>query len=796
MDLKLKVSHNIENKNVVALFGYLIKCNNQIHSFQEQIINNYLQNAGINDEQIIKKIIYDYDDAVSFDEALHLFINERLQVQLELYYYMLVAANIDGTIDCNEEEFFNKIKTAVSVIDNYDLEAKATKEAIRLRKKLKNVNAKGHTGRRANPNDNLFRIPQAEYVAAIDRCRKIAKKDYNEIMPICDRIISRGETFLPTINNAINKSKKDFHPEVVAAISNFANLFEESIINNAKEYSKQIKRKAATLEDFTIALIGETKAGKTTLRSVLTGEGYDGIGSGKQRTTRVNHVYEWNHLRIIDTPGINAGSDFEDTDKEIAKKAINESDLICYVTVTDGKFGETKEFITEILKSNKPVHILINYKNNLLDEFVFEDFIEDPNAWCSHSGKDRIDGYFEPIRRAAQQNNVESLLSCDYVFLLAAWLSEDERYSEHSKTLMRNSGLEEFLAKLKIIVTEQGSFLRSKTIIDDTIAICESWRETILYNMKPIDSCSKSLQNNREETVRKLTYEKKLFSRDVHEIIKMQFRELASTYARRFVELNYDCSRKELNSRWDQFCKNISFNEKLKNKLIHRWNTYTDTLTEILDDVFNDIKFDLQIDTKSISISKSNTAPFKEIFKFFGGGASLAGSIVLLVAGLSNPIGWILTGVGVLSGIISSFLKSKKARIQKAKDNMFEKLNKAVMSAYEKNNKTIQQDLDKKSTDAINTILATYDNLQMGLNCVNDTVKGIVSEIDTNIHNMNLLFADRIIKYVTEASVASVVDVQREFGEKIIIYTKKNAECNIDKLNGLINELIVIKEME
>lgn len=796
MELKLKASHNIESKNVVALFGYLIKCNNQIHSFQEQIINSYLQNADINDEQIIKKIIYDYDDAVTFDEALHLFVNESLQVQLELYYYMLVIANIDGTIDCEEEEFFDKIKTLVSGINDFNLEEKATKEAIRLRKKLKKANAKGHTGRRANLNDNLFRIPQAEYVAAIDRCRKIAKKDYNEIMPICDRIILKGETFLPTISNTINKSKKDFHPEVVTAITNFANLFEESIINNAKEYSKQIKRKAATLEDFTIALIGETKAGKTTLRSVLTGEGYDGIGSGKQRTTRVNHVYEWNHLRIIDTPGINAGSDFEDKDKEIAKKAINESDLICYVTVTDGKFGETKEFITEILKNNKPVHILINYKNNLLNEFIFEDFIEDPNAWRSHSGKDKIDGYFEPIRRAAQQNNVESLLSCDYVFLLAAWLSEDERYSEHSKTLMRNSGLEEFLAKLKIIVTEQGSFLRSKTIIDDTIAICESWRETILYNMKPIDSCSNSLQNNREETVKKLTYEKELFSRDVHKIVKTQFRELASTHARRFVELNYDCSKKELNSKWDQFCENISFNEQLVNKLNHRWNTYTDTLTEILDDVFNDIRFDLQIDTKDISISKNNTAPFKEIFKFFGGGASLAGSIVLLVAGLSNPIGWILTGVGVLSGIISSFFKSKKARIQKIKDNMFEKLNKAVMTAYEKNNKTIQQDLDKKATDAINTILATYDNLQMGLNCVNDTVKDIVSEIDTNIHNMNLLFADRIIKYIAKNSVVSVADVRREFGEKIIIYTKKSAECNIDKLNGLINELVVIKEKE
>lgn len=63
--------------------------------------------------------------------------------------------------------------------------------------------------------------------------------------------------------------------------------------------------------------IFETKAGKSTLHSILTEQGWDAIGVGKQRTTRSNRFYTWNNIRIIDTPGI--GAPGGKSDEEIAE---------------------------------------------------------------------------------------------------------------------------------------------------------------------------------------------------------------------------------------------------------------------------------------------------------------------------------------------------------------------------------------------------------------------------------------------------------------------------------------------
>ena len=795
MEYNLRVSASIKNKAVIALFGYLIKCNNQVHSFQEKIINYYIGAAGINDESIVKSVVYDYEDAIPFEVALAAFLYEDKKTKNELYRFLVIVASIDGCIDSDEKVFLEKLQDFLDRETAIIIEEKARKKAVTLRKKLKKENAKGHTGRKANAQDNLFRIPQKEYVAAIDKCRKIARKDYEEILPVCESIIVKGRNFLAEIDLAMNSFNSGFHPEIRETVMGFAKSFEEIIIKKADEYNAQITQKATTLEDFTIALIGETKAGKTTLRSVLTGEGYDGIGAGKQRTTRVNHVYEWNNLRIIDTPGISAGSDFENKDKEIARKAIYEADLICYVTVTDGKFSETKEFITDILKSNKPVHILINYKNNLLDEFNYEDFIDDPTEWCRQDGKNTISGYFEPIRRIAVQNNVESLLSCSYVFLLAAWLSDDERYIQDSKILMKNSGLEEFLGKIKIIVTEQGSFLRSKTIIDDTIAVCESWHENLLESLQPVISCKESLETNRKEVERKLTNEKTQFSSDIKNIIKTQYKDLATRCARQFVEENMGCSKKELSNKWAKYCEKIEFNQKLENKLTDRFVEYSDSLREILDEVFDDINFDVKVGLKDVEIKKTVSPPFKEIFTFLGGGIGLIGSI-LTIALSSNPVGWILTGVGLVISLVSNLFKSKKEREKKEKDNLYNSLENSVMSSYEKNKDDIQKQLDLKAHELYAKVISTYDETQNGMCCVERAVVNIMSEIADNINKMNCIFAERIIEYITGSSKSVVQGVERKFGESMTIYLKKGVEYDTGKLKGLINEIVRIAEKE
>jgi len=63
-----------------------------------------------------------------------------------------------------------------------------------------------------------------------------------------------------------------------------------------------LDKKRKHLKDFTVALFGRTKAGKSTLRETLTRGNGSTIGKGSQRTTRDVTEYSWQGLRLLDTP--------------------------------------------------------------------------------------------------------------------------------------------------------------------------------------------------------------------------------------------------------------------------------------------------------------------------------------------------------------------------------------------------------------------------------------------------------------------------------------------------------------
>ena len=83
-----------------------------------------------------------------------------------------------------------------------------------------------------------------------------------------------------------------------------------------------------------IATVGRTKAGKSTLRYVLTGQAENGIGIGGQRTTTSNLEYLWRDLEVVDTPGVGAFQGAEDA--EVAAVAAAAADLVLWVVTSDG----------------------------------------------------------------------------------------------------------------------------------------------------------------------------------------------------------------------------------------------------------------------------------------------------------------------------------------------------------------------------------------------------------------------------------------------------------------------------
>ncbi len=784
-----------QSPETVALFGYLVKCNHQMHDFQNKVIQEFLARKEI-PYAYVRDVIFCKEQAVPEETALHCLSRESDRIKKEFLFYLYVVSEIDGLTDFEEAAFFQNLEKRIGLPDCDTVRTVAKKKAETERKRLKSRNASKHTGKRANPNstDNLFRITQREYLAAIEDCRRVARDDFETVKPIVDSVVEKGRAFYSNLDYKL-KNSVHFHPEVTEALTTFSKAIEEEIFAQAVDYRREFAKKESAAEDFTISLIGRTKAGKSTLRAVLTGEGRENIGTGAQRTTRINDIYEWNHLRIIDTPGIDAGSDDTREDQAIAEKVIGESDVICYIAASDGLPKNAREFAVNIAKRNKPVIVLLNYKNNIGTESRMQRFLRDPDAWRQNENANSIEGYFGPIKRLAKEEGVEALISYQTVFLFADLLSKDEAFAPYSKTLSEHSGVNAFLAKLKDAVVNKGKLLRSKTIIDDTIVECRTWLQKTDALISPIDGIRVSMEEERSSTEKKLRRAQKRLSESTEHALRDAFNNLATIEANNFAEIHY-LDRSKLSAAWNDYCNEIGFSDRIQKIIEDNYGAFAEEIASIMNDVFEDIQFVFSMKPVSgLKTKLSFNVPFRELFRFLGAGTGVAGAIVLIIME-SNPIGWALTIGGIVISFIASFFKKKADRQKEAKKKLYGKINSTITEAADKQIPDLLKKIEEYSEAAVKKVLDQYDNLIKGLRFTSDYSEDLISNMELDINELNIKFAQRILEFVYGRHI-DVQAVERDFGKTMTVYIGEplnEPKAALKKVNGLLNERIRIIE--
>ncbi|MBR5272749.1 MAG: 50S ribosome-binding GTPase [Clostridia bacterium] len=789
--LKNISEEKIANPEILSLFGHLIKSNQQVHDFQYILINDYLELKGIPDEiQIVRDVIFENECAVSFEEATRCFKLESPVIQNEFYSVMVIVSRVDGFLDSDEDVYFTQFKSFCGDFSKND--NKAIKQAARLRKLLKKENSKYRSGRRSNAQDNLFRISQKEYLETIKKCREVAAEDFAVIKPVCESTLASAQALIDRIDNMIKSCDGNgTEQEFVSVLTAFAGKIRDIIIPAAKAYKIKINQKEAAVEDFTIVLVGRTKAGKSTLKAVLTGSGKDEIGKGKQRTTLVNYIYEWNNLRIIDTPGIDAGGDAIQIDKDIAEKALAEADVVCYLTPCDGVPKNTIKFIDEIVKSNKPVLILLNYKWNIRDEDNLEDFIDEPDEWRSDKGKNSIIGYYEPIRRFAEENNYEKMITCYPVFLLAALMADEGKYEEYTSTLRKSSGIDEFLASLKIIVVEQGTFLRSKTIIDDSVGHCSAWLRDFRISQENLINQLEILKETKEDTFKKIDKAQKKFMDNSVKAIRQEFRTLTTVHAKKFAETHYD-EKDGLDSKWSKYCARIGFEKRVQDAIEVEMSDFSKGLNSIFDDLAIDMgEATRSAESMGAGHIKLNLFPAREVTKFISGALGIAGAIVLAFS-LSNPIGWILGGLALVGKWFSGLFKSRAQREREAQDRLYNSLADSISTQCEKTVEEFSKKTKKEITAITKKTKKMYENIQECLETVIKESDVMCREWESQIDEMNMHFAKRVLQYLAPGEEYSITDISRAFGETLNISIAEDAICDASKLEGLIKDKVTV----
>src|SRR6478672_2949793 len=284
-----------------------------------------------------------------------------------------------------------------------------------------------------------------EYDEAIRQCAVIADEDYKFAELALKSTLSALKKLDKNIQVAIEdikhktggKGQATTAKEVAKQLEDTRNDLSAEIIKEIESVRESLRAKERALNHFSITFMGRTKAGKSTLHAIVTDDGWDAIGVGKQRTTRFNRVYEWKNIRIIDTPGI--GAPGGKSDEEIAKSIIDESDVICYVVTNDSIQESEFAFLRLLKEKAKPLIILLNVKNNLRDSRRLEHFLANPEKLFAVDGQSNLGGHIERIRRYAKQNYANDYFEIIPVMLLAAQMSREEEHEEIKDQLFQAS---------------------------------------------------------------------------------------------------------------------------------------------------------------------------------------------------------------------------------------------------------------------------------------------------------------------------------------------------------------------
>ena len=109
----------------------------------------------------------------------------------------------------------------------------------------------------------------------------------------------------------------------------------QSLLNKIEKLFKEIDVDTSDLpksvydsnNPISLVFAGQYSAGKSTILKALTG--IKTIETGEQITTQVTHTYDWNGLRVIDTPGIH--TTLRPDHDEISYEAISNADMLVYV---------------------------------------------------------------------------------------------------------------------------------------------------------------------------------------------------------------------------------------------------------------------------------------------------------------------------------------------------------------------------------------------------------------------------------------------------------------------------------
>jgi len=527
------------------------------------------------------------------------------------------------------------------------------------------------------------RVSESEFKEALEQCSVTARKAYTrtvEYTKQAESILQKLSDNLTVTTSQLlnNKDAEQFEfagvlTELVSELQHLSTAEIEALVS-----SLNTKRKH--LEDFTIALFGRTKAGKSTIREALTRGDGGTIGKGAQRTTRDVREYRWQGLRLLDTPGIEAYQGEEDTAQ--ANEVIDQSDMILFLASDDsvqpGEFGA----MAQLQQINKYFAVILNVKDNIEKEQRLIRFIKRPEK------------VFDQQRLSEHQNHITTyvkehlgIANVDIVCIhaLAAFLSTKLEYAEDSQKLWELSQVEELYYLIAYEIQNNGQKRRVSTFFDSAIKFISNIESKLLIYQRRL-----ALQVNlMYEKRRELENTFNEFTQDSNLRIEQECTALYSVIKQwipYFVD-NY-AGKDEAQKEWERKVNNKNIETTMKGVI----NEIVLNLQERLKEFNRQCQYDVEaikIDLNGLDIDDIHEEQFGRFLKR----ASVVVGAVGAVGFFFNPLlGWAATGIGFLANMAGDWISEQEKREfqtkrEDSKTSLFKRIEKKeqeTIKAYKK----------------------------------------------------------------------------------------------------------------
>ena len=801
---------------LVDLLSYCIVINKQIHSNAFRVLQEYCTS---NDIDIKETHAFDILGDVETKPDMNGLINRVAQtfsdIELESYKeWVCLILTADSNIDHDELQLvrlmssrfgwsFKKIQETLEEFKNRQLDknkqqidertdSHLTQKILLRARKIFTFDKE--EGAKIQQKINRMVLNGKQYGQAIRKRSEITEED----VEVALKKIESTEASLNEIKqhiidlNSVEVDKyENYNDDINEADEEYQKIkkdlskhFEEKIPQQIKEIQNLLikKRKAALF--FSIAFIGRTKAGKSTLHSLLTNEGEDFIGVGKQRTTRFNRVYENNLIRIIDTPGLNAvdSDDGGRRDEEIALSIVDEVDVICYLVTNDNIEENEFKFLQSLRQSQKKVIILLNYKKNIVfspDGVRFplvDRFVTNPLDWYYSDGDQNIQGHINRVERWVSEYYDEKFVTIIPVHLQSAQLSQNDNFREVSDKLYEGSRFDVFKDELTKLIVKEGSILGSKTILNDS--------SVSLY--RSIED-SNEAQKRLEELLEKLVKDKEKlidnFKRDVVTLftsidseLKNMFSEL-NTVTYDFADRNWDQKEDTIQRRW----KNVLEDEfDISKKIKDIYTKQIEILMQDVSDRMQDISdsLDSMMLNSDVSFTLEDVFDTKRFTQIFGGGLGVVGSIGALFLA-SNPItlGLIIFGTGL--SLISGLFKSKATKRRENTESILKMTHENIESIKEQ-------------------VLASYPDVVEPI--IEDITAKILDKLDTMVLGIHTGLIE--VKKFNQITIDSCQHIDRAYAKRLLSQMNdsflEDLELSVERIfkNNTVNKLVINSELD